>query len=237
MQTFNAFHQDGSNDLICVWKILDRQNLLVTLTILILSFVPNSVSTEWLFSSMGDIKTKKQNRLGVQKLWICALVKDEIQWLHAAEGTAHIWLKYKFGNALLLPILTNLAVMLKMKTLFKQLSEMLLMRMILMRTQRRRKPLIRCNYPPVQEGCWSRFWVWVWSWNHWIWWRILAQQPTFHSNHTSGGHLSLGHDTGDPQVFFSNPYPWTPYLGMGTVFPQVFMGTHSLLWVLTSISI
>ncbi|KAF8234314.1 hypothetical protein L208DRAFT_1376982 [Tricholoma matsutake] len=76
---FNTFNQDGSNDLICVWKILDRQNPLISLTILILSFVPNSV--------MGDIKTKKQNRLGVQKLWACALVKDE-DIVQAAERDA-----------------------------------------------------------------------------------------------------------------------------------------------------
>ena len=46
MQIFNAFNQDGSNYPICVWKILDRQNPLVSLAILILSFVPNSASTE-----------------------------------------------------------------------------------------------------------------------------------------------------------------------------------------------
>jgi hypothetical protein len=99
MQIFNAFNQDGSNDPICVWKILDRQNPLVSLAILILSFVPNSASTERLFSSMGDIKTKKRNRLGVQKLRDCALVKGEIRRLHAAEGTARIRLKHKFGNS------------------------------------------------------------------------------------------------------------------------------------------
>ncbi|KAF9461238.1 hypothetical protein BDZ94DRAFT_1372691 [Collybia nuda] len=49
---------DGSNDPVCVWKSLNVQNPLVKLAILILSFVPNSASTEWIFSSMGDIQTK-----------------------------------------------------------------------------------------------------------------------------------------------------------------------------------
>jgi hypothetical protein len=98
-QILNTFNQDGSNDPIRVWKILDRQNPLVNLAILILSFVPNSASTERLFSSMGDIKTKKRNRLGVQKLRDCALVKGEIQRLNAAEGTARIRLKCKLGSA------------------------------------------------------------------------------------------------------------------------------------------
>jgi hypothetical protein len=48
---------------------------------------------------MGDIKTKKRNRLGVQKLRDCAFVKGELRRLHAEEGTTRIRLKRKFGNA------------------------------------------------------------------------------------------------------------------------------------------
>jgi hypothetical protein len=54
--------QDGSiADPLRVWKIAPEENPLVKLAILIFSFVPNSASTECLFSSMGDIKTKKRN--------------------------------------------------------------------------------------------------------------------------------------------------------------------------------
>lgn len=66
--------QDGSiADPLHVWKIAPEENPLVKLSILIFSFVPNSTSTECLFSSMADIKTKKWNWLGVQKLRDCAL--------------------------------------------------------------------------------------------------------------------------------------------------------------------
>lgn len=90
--------QDGSNDPICAWKILNTDQPLVRLAIRIFSFIPNSASTERIFSSMGDIKTKKRNRLGVQKLRDVAMVKAEIRKRHASEGSARVRLKRQFGN-------------------------------------------------------------------------------------------------------------------------------------------
>lgn len=92
--------QDGSNDPVRVWRTLNVENPLVKLAILVLSFVPNSASTERIFSSMGDIKTKKRNKLGVQKLRDCALVKGELRHQHAKDGTARVQLRRKFGNGI-----------------------------------------------------------------------------------------------------------------------------------------
>jgi hypothetical protein len=47
---------------------------------------------------MGDIKTKKWNQLGVQKLQDVAMVKAELQKLHVLEGSARACLKRQFGN-------------------------------------------------------------------------------------------------------------------------------------------
>lgn len=75
-----------------------RQISLSKLAIHLLSFVPNSAAPERMFSSMGDIKTKKRNRLGVQKLRDTAFVKSEIRREHVANGVARHRLKRHFGN-------------------------------------------------------------------------------------------------------------------------------------------
>jgi hypothetical protein len=77
---------------------LPSENPLVKLAILLLSFVPNSASTERLFSKMGDIKTKKRSRLGIKKLRDVAFVKTELRRGHAKAGTARRRLNRYFGN-------------------------------------------------------------------------------------------------------------------------------------------
>ena len=47
---------------------------------------------------MGDIKTKKRNRLGMQKLRDCALIKGEIRQQQIKEGTVKLRAKCNFGN-------------------------------------------------------------------------------------------------------------------------------------------
>jgi hypothetical protein len=71
---------------------------LVQLAIYIFNFVPNSASCERLFSDMGNIKTKKRNRLSVKKTRDCAFLKGELRRRHAKEGTARQRLKHQFGN-------------------------------------------------------------------------------------------------------------------------------------------
>jgi hypothetical protein len=53
---------------------------------------------ERLFSNLGDIKTKKRNRLGTKKLRDTAFVKSELCRCHAKSGTARTRLKRRFGN-------------------------------------------------------------------------------------------------------------------------------------------
>ena len=93
-----GFSKDGSTDPIRVWKILPSSNPLVQLAHLLFSFIPNSAETERLFSHMGDIKTKKRNRLGIQKLRDCALIKGEIWQQQMKDGTAKLRAKRDFGN-------------------------------------------------------------------------------------------------------------------------------------------
>ena len=62
--------------------------MLVQLAELVLSFVPNSASVERLFSSMGDTKSKKRTRLGVQKNRDISFLKMELRRQHAIDGTA-----------------------------------------------------------------------------------------------------------------------------------------------------
>ena len=47
---------------------------------------------------MGNVKTKKRNRLSVKKTRDCAFLKGELRRLHAEEGTARQRLKRRFGN-------------------------------------------------------------------------------------------------------------------------------------------
>ena len=62
------------------------------------NFIPNSASCQWLFSEMGNVKTKKQNCLSVKQTQDCAFLKGELCCRHAEEGTACQWLKRQFGN-------------------------------------------------------------------------------------------------------------------------------------------
>ena len=71
-----------------VWKLLSPNNPLFQLAILVLSFVPNSASTKRLFLTMGNIKTKKRNKLGHNRTRDIAFVKLDLQRHQAEEGTA-----------------------------------------------------------------------------------------------------------------------------------------------------
>ncbi|THH07907.1 hypothetical protein EW145_g3063 [Phellinidium pouzarii] len=61
-----AEQNDGEIDPVTLWKFTDKKNPLTRLAILLLSFTPNSASCERVFSTMGNIKTKKRNRLGTK---------------------------------------------------------------------------------------------------------------------------------------------------------------------------
>lgn len=47
---------------------------------------------------MGNIKTKKRNRLSIRKTRDCAFIKGELRRQHAKQGTARQGLKRQFGN-------------------------------------------------------------------------------------------------------------------------------------------
>ncbi|KAF8344590.1 hypothetical protein F5887DRAFT_918145 [Amanita rubescens] len=47
---------------------------------------------------MGNIKTKKRNRLSIRKTRDCTLIKGELRRQHAKERTARLRLKRQFGN-------------------------------------------------------------------------------------------------------------------------------------------
>jgi hypothetical protein len=53
---------------------------------------------EWVFSKMGDIKTKKRNRLGMKKLRDITYIKSELRRCHANDGITSKRLKRQFGN-------------------------------------------------------------------------------------------------------------------------------------------
>ncbi|KAK2463975.1 hypothetical protein APHAL10511_004026 [Amanita phalloides] len=89
---------DGSLDPLDAWQVLDKTNPLVTLAIYVFNFIPNSASCERLFSEMGNVKTKKRNRLSVKKTRDCAFLKGELRRQRAEEGTACQRLKRQFGN-------------------------------------------------------------------------------------------------------------------------------------------
>ncbi|KAF8344389.1 ribonuclease H-like domain-containing protein, partial [Amanita rubescens] len=84
---------DGSLDPLDAWQVLDKTNPLVKLAIYVFNFIPNSASCERLFSEMGNVKTKKRNRLSVKKTRDCAFLKGELRRRHAEEGTARQRLK------------------------------------------------------------------------------------------------------------------------------------------------
>ncbi|KIJ50719.1 hypothetical protein M422DRAFT_79785, partial [Sphaerobolus stellatus SS14] len=78
----------GECDPLRVWALLPPEMPLVQLAVQLLNFVPNSASTERVFSTMGDIKTKKRNRLAPQKTRDTAFLKLEICRQHAIDGVA-----------------------------------------------------------------------------------------------------------------------------------------------------
>ncbi|KDQ08587.1 hypothetical protein BOTBODRAFT_118313 [Botryobasidium botryosum FD-172 SS1] len=73
---------------VAVWNLQDTQQPLARVAILILSFICNSAGCERLFSVMGDIQTKKQNRLNPEKTCKTATVKLDILREHAISGHA-----------------------------------------------------------------------------------------------------------------------------------------------------
>ncbi|KAG1882736.1 hypothetical protein F4604DRAFT_1953301 [Suillus subluteus] len=90
--------ENGSCDPLRIWGLLDFKNPLVQLAQLVLSFVPNSASVERLFSSMGNTKSKRRTRLGVQNNRNMSFLKMELRRQHAIDGTAQRRLKRQFGN-------------------------------------------------------------------------------------------------------------------------------------------
>ncbi|KDQ11883.1 hypothetical protein BOTBODRAFT_113788, partial [Botryobasidium botryosum FD-172 SS1] len=79
-----------------IWKAHYQQNPITKLAVLILSFVCNSAGCERLFSTKGDIHTKKRNCLGPQKVRDTAVVKMDIRREHAQQGLVHQCLKRRF---------------------------------------------------------------------------------------------------------------------------------------------
>ncbi|KDQ21329.1 hypothetical protein BOTBODRAFT_123015, partial [Botryobasidium botryosum FD-172 SS1] len=79
-----------------IWRAHYQQNPITKLAVLILSFVCNSAGCERLFSTKGDIHTKKRNRLGPQKVRDTAVVKMDIRREHAQRGLVRQRLKRRF---------------------------------------------------------------------------------------------------------------------------------------------
>ncbi|EUC57191.1 NUDIX domain protein, partial [Rhizoctonia solani AG-3 Rhs1AP] len=63
----------------------------------ILSIVANSAGCERLFSEMGNIHTKRRNRLAYNKVFDTAVVRMDLKRKHAAEGLTRSRLKRQFG--------------------------------------------------------------------------------------------------------------------------------------------
>lgn len=61
------FIQFTECDPVRLWELLPKSDPLACLAIHVLSFTPNSASCERIFSTMGNIKTKRRNRLTPQK--------------------------------------------------------------------------------------------------------------------------------------------------------------------------
>ncbi|KAI0729817.1 hypothetical protein C8Q72DRAFT_777369, partial [Fomitopsis betulina] len=79
-----AENKKMSVDLISVWRACwtSRKTMgangMVALAMCILSIVPNSTTTEWLFSLMGAIHTDQHNRLNAKRVQKMAMVKGDI---------------------------------------------------------------------------------------------------------------------------------------------------------------
>jgi hypothetical protein len=86
-------------DIVKIWELLPPANPLVKLAIRLLSFVPSSASIERLFSLMGDMKTKKRNKMTTKKLQDVTYVKSDLRRRQAKDGTARGRLKRHFGNS------------------------------------------------------------------------------------------------------------------------------------------
>ena len=86
-------------DIVKIWELLPPANPPVKLAIHLLSFVPSSASIERLFSLMGDMKTKKRNKMTTKKLQDVMYVKSDLRRRQAKDGTAWGRLKRHFGNS------------------------------------------------------------------------------------------------------------------------------------------
>ncbi|TFY78156.1 hypothetical protein EWM64_g5859 [Hericium alpestre] len=91
--------KDGTVDPVEVWSTLPKDNPLVCLAMLVLSFVPNSTSTERLFTNITDTKTKKRNWMRTELVRKVTFLKLELRRQHAEEGTARARLKRHFGDS------------------------------------------------------------------------------------------------------------------------------------------
>jgi hypothetical protein len=79
------------------WRLLDVKSPLPSFAILILSFTCNSAGAEQFFSITGNIKTKKRNRLSVEKLQKTSVVKPNLLSKQAQMGHRHKRLKRSFN--------------------------------------------------------------------------------------------------------------------------------------------
>lgn len=87
-----------SCDPVKLWNTVDPENPLAQLAKRVLSFCPSSASVERLFSSMGNIKTKKRNRMLPQKLRDLAFLQLELRQQQARNGLVRQRLKRTLGN-------------------------------------------------------------------------------------------------------------------------------------------
>ena len=78
-------------------RLLDVKSPLPNFAILILSFTCNSAGAERFFSITGNIKTKKRNRLSVEKLQKTSVVKLNLLSEQAQMGHRHKRLKRSFN--------------------------------------------------------------------------------------------------------------------------------------------
>lgn len=85
-------------DPIRLWELLDHNDPLAQLAIHLFSFIPNSASCERIFSTMGNIKTKRRNRLTPQRTRDLALIKLDVRRQQAIEGTLRKRVKRAFGS-------------------------------------------------------------------------------------------------------------------------------------------
>lgn len=93
------FIQFTECDPVRLWELLPKSDPLASLAIHVLSFTPNSASCERIFSTMGNIKTKRRNRLTPQKTRDLAFIKLDVRRQQAIDGTLRKRLNRQFGSA------------------------------------------------------------------------------------------------------------------------------------------